>query len=207
MKWAVTPEANLVILRHFWTESNIINFIIANSARNKVEPAKLYPRKIDDFMEQTFIDHDIVLFNALHDLGSTNEEHWPVPLDELDFSLMRPIDLEFDLSNRKFTQVLDFETAHELFKALFCILLKASEYDRSINSLQLDHSLAIRVSRIVGDAELASLAGNTYPMFMVGPLHLSQRFVLHGLFTEHLHEHLLLLKAKKASYQTATSVF
>ena len=38
MKWIVTPEANLVILRHFWTESNIINFIIANSANNKAEP-------------------------------------------------------------------------------------------------------------------------------------------------------------------------
>lgn len=194
MKWVVTPEANYIILRHFWTESNIINFVIANSANSKVPPAELYPREIDDFMKQTFIDHDIVLFNALHDLGSVAHEDWPVPLEKLDFSLMRDIDFEFETHKRKFTQVVDFETAHELFKALFCVLLKASEYERSINSLQFDQSLAIRAARITGHAEIAALAGNTYPMFLVGPLHLSQRFVLHGLFTEHLHEYLVLLK-------------
>jgi hypothetical protein len=194
MKWVVTPEANHIILRHFWTESNIINFIIANSARKEVEPVQLYPMEIDDFMQQTFIDHDVVLFNALHDLGSTQSEHWPVPPEKLDFSLMRDIDLKFDESKRKLTQIVDFETAHELFKALFCVLLKASEYERSINSLQFDQTLAIRVARITGNAEIAALAANTYPMFLVGPLHLSQRFVLHGLCTEHLHEYLVRLK-------------
>ncbi|RTL36083.1 MAG: hypothetical protein EKK48_27400 [Candidatus Melainabacteria bacterium] len=194
MKNVVTPEANYIILRHFWTESNIINFVIANSKNCKTPPADLYPCQIDDFMKQTFIDHDIVLFNSLHDLGSVAEEDWPVPLEKLDFSLMRDIDFPFDVNKRKFAQVVDFETAHELFKALFCVLLKASEYERSINSLQFDQSLAIRAARITGHAEIAALAGNTYPMFLVGPLHLSQRFVLHGLFTEHLHEYLLQLR-------------
>src|SRR5258708_953186 len=30
MKWFVIPEANNLILRHYWTESDIINFIIDN---------------------------------------------------------------------------------------------------------------------------------------------------------------------------------
>lgn len=195
MKWFVTPEANFLILRHFWTESNIINFVIANSASKGVVPAALYPARVEDFMQQTFIDHDIVLFNALHDLGSTGGEKWPIAPEKIDFSLMRDVSFGFDTTKRKWTQVLDFETAHELFKALFCVLLTADEYERSINSLQFDQTLAIRVARITGDAEIAALASNTYPMFLVGPLHLSQRFVLHGLFTEHLHEYLLRLKS------------
>jgi hypothetical protein len=200
MKWFVTPEANYLILRHFWTESNIINFIIANSRNRNTSPIELYPDTIDDLMTQSFIQHDIVLFNALYDLGSTQDEHWPVALENLDFSLMREITLALDVSARKPTQFLDFETAHELFKALFCVLLRADEYERSINSLQFDQTLAMRVGRIVGDPEVALMAYNNFPLFIVGPLHLSQRFVMHGLFTEHLHAYLNLLEGKlKAS--------
>jgi len=194
MKWFVTPEANVLILRHFWTESNLINFIISNSDRKRTALIELYPERIDDLMEQSFIQHDIVLMNALHDLGSCQSEPWPVPYAKLDFSTMRPIDLKVSTSERKWTQFLDFETAHELFKALFCLLLTADEYERSINSLQFDQTLAIRIARIVDDPKIAFMAANGFPLFLVGPLHLSQRFVMHGLFTEHLHAYLEKLR-------------
>jgi hypothetical protein len=204
MHWFVSPEANLLILRHFWTESNVINFIISNSKRKDTPLAELYPATIDDLMQQTFVDHDVVLFNALHDLGSTEQEEWPIPEDKLDFSSMRPVTVTVG-TTRKWTQILDFETAHELFKALFCVLLQADEYERSINSLQFDQTLAIRVARITGNAEIAALAGNTYPLFIVGPLHLSQRFVLHGLFTEHVHEYLERLRLRLHPQEAANA--
>jgi hypothetical protein len=196
MKWFVTPEANILILRHFWTETNIINFIICNSKNKTAPPVDLYPRTIDDLMQASFIQHDVVLFNALHDLGSTKDEHWPVPEDQLDFTALQVIDIDKNVSTGKWTQFLDFETAHETFKALFCLLLRADEYERSINSLQFDQTLALRVGRIVGDAELSALAYNSFPLFLVGPLHLSQRFAMHGLFTEHLHAYLINLRAR-----------
>ncbi len=145
-------------------------------------------------MEHTFIKHDIVLFNALYDLGSTSDENWPVPRDQLDFSGVRDIVLDPTVNRKRWTQCIDFETAHELFKTTFCLLLKADEYERSINSLQFDQTLALRVARIVGDPEVAALAYNGFPLFIVGPLRLSQRFVMHGLFTEHLHEYLERLR-------------
>jgi hypothetical protein len=194
MKYCVTPEANYLILRHFWTESNVINFIIANSRNRTTDPVKLYPKTIDDLMTDSFIEHDIVLFNALYDLGSTEGEAWPVAKDKLDFSLVREITLSPDTSKRKVTQFLDFETAHELFKALFCLLLRADEYERSINSLQFDQTLALRIARIVGDPEAVFMVSNAFPLFIVGPLRLSQRFVMHGLSTEHLHAYLMSLK-------------
>jgi hypothetical protein len=198
MKNWVTPEANVLILRHFWTESNVINFIIANSRNRDAEQAQLFPERIDDLLTMTFVQHDIVLFNALHDLGPTRGEPWPVAPEKLDFSTWRDITLNLDMRHRLPTQILDFETAHELFKTLFCILLTAREYERSINSLQLDQTLAIRVGRIVGDPELASMAENTMPLYIVGPLNISRRFVMHGLFTEHLHEYLERLRASRA---------
>lgn len=190
MEWLVAPEANYLILRHFWVESNVLNFIIANSHNRGAQPAALYPAAIGDLMEMSFIKHDIVLFNVLHDLGPTREEAWPVPRERLDFSLIRDVSFPFDVSRRRWSQVLDFETAHELFKTLFCLLLRADEYERSINSLQFDQVLAVRVARIAGEPEIAALAANTMPLYLVGPLNVSRRFVLHGLFTEHLHAYI-----------------
>lgn len=193
MRWFVTPEASYLILNHFWTESNLINFIIANSRNRKIEQCGLYPATIDDLMTHTFVNHDVALYNALHDLGPTAGEGWPVAPDHLDFSGMRPIRIALGTRKRRFTQILDFETAHELFKATFCLLLTWDEYERSVVSLQFDHVLAARVSRIVGDPTLLNLAGNGFPMLLMGPSGLGHRFILHGLFVEYIHEHLLRL--------------
>ena len=127
--------------------------------------------------------------------------------NKLDFSTMREIKLTYSLADRKWTQFLDFETAHELFKALFCLLLRADEYERSINSLQFDQTMALRIGRIFGDAEIGFMAYNTFPLFLVGPLRLSQRFVMHGLFTEHLHAYVVEYRdrLKKGSEQVANA--
>ena len=50
---AVSPEANLLILRHFATESNILNFLRDNSNADAVAPLRLYPARTDDLLEHT----------------------------------------------------------------------------------------------------------------------------------------------------------
>lgn len=196
----VTPEANYLILNHFWTESNLLNFLIANSRhRERIKPVELYPDRIWDLMEQNFIKHDIAMFNALHDLGPVDQEAWPVAPDKLDFSTLRPLAVKQDPARRRWTQFVDFETAHELFKATFCLLLTWEQYERSTTSLQFDHSIAIRLARLLGDPSVAELAANRYPMLILGPTGIGHRFILHGLFTEYAHEHVVRIgKARGA---------
>jgi hypothetical protein len=194
MEWFVAPEANYLILNHFWTESNLLNFIIANSRNGRsIEPVALYPERIRDLLTHTFVKHDIAMFNALHDLGPVDRESWPVPPGKLDFSTMRPPGAEIDPDRRRWTQFIDFETAHELFKATFCLLLTWEEYERSTTSLQFDQSLAVRIAGIVGDPSLADLASNRYPLLITGPTGIGRRFILHGLFVEYMHERLMRL--------------
>src|SRR5689334_1233830 len=50
-RYFVSPEANLLILRHFATESNIRNFLRDNSSAPQVTPLALYPQKIEDLLE------------------------------------------------------------------------------------------------------------------------------------------------------------
>ena len=44
MKYFVRPEANILILRHFQAESNLLNFVIDNSGKDGVAPVEIYQR-------------------------------------------------------------------------------------------------------------------------------------------------------------------
>jgi len=190
----VSPEANLLILRHFATESNILNFLRDNSKPPHVPPLELYPQKIDDLLEHSFVRHDQELFRMFRELGSWDESPWPKSARELSWASWRPITLPPQGMRRRVTQRLDFETSHALFMCLFCFLLTAEEYRDSINGFNLDHSIAIRIGKIIGDPTVTEYVYNRYPLYLVGPWNLAQRFLMHGFFTEHLHARLEQLR-------------
>ena len=190
----VSPEANVLILRHFATESNILNFLRDNSNAPGVPPLELYPQRIDDLLEHSFVRHDQELFRMFRELGPWDESQWPKPAREIRWTSWRPIALDVDSLQRGALQRLDFETSHALFMCLFCFLLTADEYRDSINGFNLDQSIAIRIGKMIGDPTLTEYAYNKYPLYPVGPGNLAQRFLMHGFFTEHLHARLEQLR-------------
>ncbi|WP_394389027.1 DUF6999 family protein [Shewanella woodyi] len=183
----VSPEANLLILRHFSTESNVINFLAENSGKEVV--VDLYPKCVDDMMRDTFVKHDQELFNAFYHLGDAKDAQ-KIAHTKLKWKHWQKIDMKAFELDRKLTQVIDFETAHALFMCLFCFLLKRDEYRDAINGFNLDQSIAIRIGRIIGKPEIVEMAYNKYPHYLVGPWNLSQRFLMHGFFTEYLYAEL-----------------
>lgn len=181
------PEANLLILRHFATESNLLNFLRDNSPEGKaVQPLALCPRRIDDMLIDTFVEHDQELFRLVRELGC-----WQPPTQgKLKWENWQPIVMDtFDIKPRR-TQVLGFESAHSLFMCLFCLLLTREEYRDAINGFDLDQSIAIRIGQLIGDNSLPEMAYNKYPNYPVGPWNLSHRFLMHGFFTEYLYARL-----------------
>jgi hypothetical protein len=194
----VSPEANRLLLRHFATESNVLNFLRDNTpGADRVAPLALYPRTIDELRVATFVDHDQELFRTMRELGEWEAPSSPTPSAALRWTHWRPIDLAPEPPRRR-TQVVDFETAHALFMCLFCLLLTRDEYRDAINGFNLDQSIAICIGRIVGDPSFAELAYNKYPLYLVGPWNLTQRFLLHGFFTEHLHAALARVRERSA---------
>ena len=89
----VSPEANQLILRHFATESNLLNFLRDNSGAPQVAPLALYPRRIDDMLRQTFVDHDQELFRVMRDLGRWNPACGPRAPHQIDWTHWRPVDV------------------------------------------------------------------------------------------------------------------
>ena len=124
----VSPEANQLILRHFATESNLLNFLRDNSNSKNIKPLELYPRQVDDMLRHTFVDHDQELFRMLHELGPWEHRRKSATAAELDWTHWRNIDITDQGHPPRFTQVLDFETSHALFMCLFCLLLTRDEY-------------------------------------------------------------------------------
>ena len=192
----VTPEANYLILRHFWAESNIINFLIDNGdlqssdSADEIDPVDLYPNTIAQMMQASFVDHDQELFRYFNEAGSTPVKK-PLKKSDLNWDNWKEIDFDEAVLKGKPTQRIDFETAHVLFMCIFCLFLTADEYRAAINGFNLDQSLAIRIGAIIGDSSVETYAYNKHPLYLLGPIDLTRRFILHGFFTEYMHERLL----------------
>ncbi len=187
-KHFVSPEANELIMRHYATESNILNFLLENAGPEGVEPIDLYPKKVADMVDNSFVDHDQELFRLFKELGAWDGDQWD--RESLSWELWRDIEIDDSVREGRWTQVLDFETSHALFMCVFCFLLTAEEYRDAINGFNLDQSIAIRVGKMIDDPTVVELAYNKYPHYLVGPGNLAQRFLMHGFFTEYLHARL-----------------
>jgi len=199
-RYFVSPEANLLILRHFATESNILNFLAENSGSE--HRVMLYPKKINDMLKDTFVHHDQELFETFIKLGEWDLSRLSEHDTPLKWESWQAIEMEEFTLTPKVTQVVDFETSHALFMCLFCLLLKRDEYRDAINGFNLDQSIAIRIGDIVGDKSIAEYAYNKYPQYLVGPWNLGQRFLMHGFFTEHLYAKLEQLRQDSLQSQS-----
>jgi hypothetical protein len=188
-KHFVSYEANVLILRHFATESNILNFVKANSKPAcGFNPVELYPLCIDDMLRDSFVKHDQELFKSITEFGSSSEQIL------LNWNEWRDVDsMKFSVAKR-WTQILDLETGHILFMSLFCLLLTAEEYEGAINGFSFDHSLAVRLEKITGHTGFINLAYSRHPMFLVDTKNLNQRFLMHGMFTEQVNAKLQKIK-------------
>ncbi|MEJ2042220.1 MAG: hypothetical protein P8X74_08555 [Reinekea sp.] len=186
-KYWVSYEANLLILRHYTTESNLLNFLALNSGKTPPELLRLFPKQISDMREDSFVKHDQELFRVFRELGYWQNQGRKIEAKEPDWSAWQPIDMsEFKVVRRR-TQIIDFESAHSLFMCLFCLLLTREEYRDAINGFNLDQSIAIRLGEILQRPEFAEMSYNKFPLYLVGPWNLSQRFLMHGFFTEYLY--------------------
>jgi len=189
-KYFVSPEANLLILRHYATESNILNFLANNSQVIPSAHVELYPYCIDDMIEHSFVNHDQELFRMFKELGYWTHITDKPDSENISWDNWRAINMDEFRIQKRATQIVDFESAHALFMCLFCLFLTRDEYRDAINGFNLDQSIAIRVGQIVGDDSLPEMAYNKYPLYLLGPWNLGQRFLMHGFFTEYLYARL-----------------
>jgi hypothetical protein len=203
MRTFLTPAANFLILRHFHLGSEILRFVADNVRGVHVDTVPLKPTRLRQIRDSVFLQHDLNLFNFVIELNQQLRDQGleMTPRERLDFSAISERLPDFDALPRRFTNFIDLETAIELYTPIYQLLLTDNDFWRASNSLQLDETLALYVSRLLGETWELALVNNKHPLVPMTIVRAGYRLVLHGLATECLHA--LLVRAKRAAASVA----
>lgn len=199
MKHLLSRDANLLILRHFHLGAQILRFISDNATPGFHPPLKpMTPRRIDDVREDLFLNHDLNIYNYLIDLNRELERRGTsiARVDRIDFSAITDEIVLDPLPNGRLN-VVDLQTAIELYTPAYAMLLTDRDFWRAANSLQLDETIGLYVARLTGEEKHVAMINNRHPLVPFSTLGAGFRLVLHGLSTEVLHGFLRELKARQ----------
>ena len=199
LKRFVSPDANLLIFRHFWVGSEILEFIAKNIDQVKVETNPLKPVDFEDVKKDLFLLHDLNLYNFVIRLNNQLIEKGiqVMPKEQLDLSFITDDQFPHIEFPNKWTNVLDLRSAIEVFTPFYQLFLTYNDFIRASNSLQLDETIAIYSSKILSSPAHISLVNNKHPMVPATTYNAAYRLVLHGLAAETLHQILVNIKKNR----------
>jgi hypothetical protein len=195
-----TPEACYLIVRHLGIGSNIVNFLIDNGPDPNLPRSNLYPRTVADLADNAFLEHDIILYNFVLDYHAAQRANpnWLEAVQQrgIDFSGLRPLEVDVDTRKRGWLQVLDMESALELFKICYSLCVTSREFQRAVLSLQFDESFAQYFSQLTGDYRWNHVVTNRHPLAPNSPFAAAHDLLLHGVLSEYLQRYLELAAAQ-----------
>jgi hypothetical protein len=144
---------------------------------------------IDDIKDDLFLRHDLNLFNFVirlnNALRAAGQELQPVA--EPDFSMLSEPPLRLQDMPRGRLNLLDLQSAIEVYTPVYQLLLTDNDFWRASNSLQLDETVANYAAKILASPEHLVMLNNKHPLVPLSTLRAGHRLVLHGLSTEMLH--------------------
>jgi len=201
LKNFVSPDANLLIFRHFHVGTEILQFIAGNVPGVSLAGNPLKPKDFDSIKEDLFLKHDLNLYNFVINLNRQLKERGLTirPPEKLNLSMITEDQFDHIEFPNRWTNVLDLRSAIELFTPFYQLFLTANDFVRASNSLQLDETIAIYTSQILGTPAHLGLVNNKHPMVPETTYSAAYRLVLHGLAAETLHEILVKMKLSKLS--------
>lgn len=198
MKYMVSPEANYLILRHFYLGSEILRFIKDNVEGTEEMPMNpLKPLSVNDVRDNMFLEHDLNLYNFIINLNAAIAEKGlkVEKVERPDFSALTEGEIPFEPFRDKWSNFMDLSTAIEIFTPVYQFFLTDNDFWRASNSLQLDEVIGIYATTIMDCPEKLVGLNNKHPMIPLPTYGAAFRLTLHGLSTEILHA--LLVSAKK----------
>lgn len=199
MKYFITPEANFIILRHFYLGSELLRFIKDNVDGAEAIPMNpLKPLGVSDVKDNLFLEHDLNLYNFIINLNKAMEEKdlKIKKKDNPDFSAITAGEIPFRAFRDGWTNFIDLGTAIEIFTPVYQFYLTDNDFWRATNSLQLDEVIGIYAATIMDCPEKLTALNNKHPMIPLPTAGAAFRLLLHGFSTEVLHA--LLVQGKLA---------
>ena len=197
LKNFVSRNANLLIFRHFHVGTEILQFISRNIEGIQIQGNPLKPHDFEDVKNDLFLLHDLNLYNFIIELNRQLKKKGITIKKAEKLNLEMITDDQFDHIDfpDRWTNILDLRSAIELFTPFYQFFLTSNDFVRASNSLQLDETIAIYSSQILGTPGHLGLVNNRHPMVPETTFSAAYRLVLHGLAAETLHQ--ILVNVKK----------
>ncbi len=197
-RW-VSPEANLLIFRHFHCGSEIVEFVAKNIDGVETKTVPLKPYDFEAVKDDLFLNHDLNLYNFIINLNKemTQKDIQIKEQQKIDLSMISTDGFKMIDFPNKWTNILDLRSAIEIFTPFYQLFLTKNDFYRASNSLQLDETIGIYSSKILGSPAHLGLLNNKHPLVPNSTYGASYRLVLHGLASENLHAILVQMKLHK----------
>lgn len=186
LKYFVKPEANYLILRHFWAGSELLGFIAGNVPGVKIPMNPLKPKSLEALKDHLFLTHDLNLYNFVINLNrELKEKNLKIkPIAEPDYSMVTEGEFDITVPKDGLFNFIDLETAIEIYTPVYQFFLTDNDFWRATNSLQLDETIGVYGATILGSDRHLQLVNNKHPLVSLITLSAGFRLVLHGLSTE-----------------------
>ncbi|MFZ9887219.1 MAG: DUF6999 family protein [Myxococcota bacterium] len=196
MRRFVSPEAVTSLIRHFVIETNLLNFVAKNCGAPDVEEVTLKPIALKQMGNHAVIQHDINIYNLILDLGyspTANVKH-SRPLTQLDYSMLTVPPIDTEPERHRWLQ-LDIETALYLMNIPFCLFTTEDEYERAVNSFQLDESLLGFLADLTGDPVFRTWTPLRFPAWLNIARDVPRDLYWHAIVNELAHGRLCAMRA------------
>jgi len=182
-------------VRHFVVETNLLDFIAKNCGAEIPAP-QLRPITLAEIgRENAVIAHDLAVYNLVIDVGQSEADLGK--RDALDFSMLHVPVLGGERARKRWLD-LDIETALYFMNIPFCFFTTEREYERAVNSFQLDESVCAMLAGLTGDAVFRTWTPVKFPAWISVGRDVPRELFFHACVCEYAHTHLERLRDNRS---------
>jgi hypothetical protein len=186
----VSPLAVELLIRHFVIETNLLNFIVRNTA-TPIEPVALRPTDLAGLGDKAVIEHDVNVYVVLAALDMT-------PAGPLDYSGLDVPPLDPEPGRRRLMR-LDVQTALCLMNLPFAACLTPDEYRRAVHSMRFDDSILAILADLTGDPTFLRWQNGDLSVRADSNTDVPRAVYRHAVVCEYAHARLRRLAAEAVS--------
>ncbi len=187
IRHCVSADAAELLARHFIVETNLLAFIAENCGKDVRGPT-LRPSTIAALGNHAVIDHDIAVYSLVNDVALAGADV-VTPRDELDFGALEVPVINAERSRDRWLE-LDVETSLYLMNVPFCLFTTENEYERAVNSFQLDENICAMLAGLTGDPVFRTWTPVPVPAWIAGCRDVPRELFWHAAVCEYAHTRL-----------------
>jgi hypothetical protein len=199
----VSPLAVELLIRHFVVETNLLNFIVRNTAV-PIAPVTLRPTDLAGLGNRAVIEHDVNVYAVLAALGAATDPSGAAPPDAapLDYAGLDVPPLDPEPGRRRLMH-LDIQTALCLMNLPFAACLTPDEYRRAVHSMRFDDSILALLADLTGDPTFLRWQNGDLSVRADSNTDVPRAVYRHAVVCEYAHAHLRRLAARTAAAEAA----